>query len=166
MRWRPGLVLRFGSHGVASPTSAVGHLFAVLVAAVIALGSAVSLLASASPGRWLPIVLAAWLLLLARTVRDAWAWLAASDAERAAFRLEVETLRPWTPPPGYAPIFDANRWGRATWALVFAVLAGVVGAVRWHEELLVPAMFAISFVVAGGLEWGRGRALRAESQAA
>jgi amino acid permease len=166
MRWRPRLVLRFGRHGVASPTSAVGHLFAVLVAAVIALGAAVSLLASASTGRLLLAVLAAWLLLLARSIRDAWAWSAATEVERASFRAEVEGLRPWTPPPGYAPVFDANRWGRAAWALAFAALAGGISLARWHEELLVPAMFAAAFVVAGGLDLRRGRALRAESQAA
>ncbi len=166
MRWHPRLVLRSGRHGVASPTSAVGHLFAVLVAAVIALGAAASLLAAGSPGRWMAVVLAAWLLLLARTIRDAWAWLAATASERAAFRAEVESLRPWTPPTGYAPIFDANRWGRATWALLFAALAGGIALARWHAEPLVPAMFAAAFVVAGGLDLRRGRALRAQSQAA
>jgi len=166
MRWRPRLVLRFGRHGVASPTSGVGHLFSVLVAAVIALGATTALLASAARGWWMPVVLAAWLLLLARTVRDAWAWFAATDAERAAYRAEVALHRPWTPPPGYAPIFDANRCWRATGALAVAAVAGAVGHVRWHSELLVPAMFAAALLVTGDLALRRRRALGARSQAA
>lgn len=166
MRWRPRLVMRFGRHGVASPTSAVGHLFDLLVAAAIALGAAASLFGSDSSGRLLPLVLAAWLLLLARTIRDGWAWLAATDAERASFRAEVEALRPWTPPPGYAPIFDANRCRRATGGLLVAALAASVAHARWHEELLVPAMFAAALVVTVGLDLRRGRAFRAQSPAA
>lgn len=166
MRFRPRLVLRLGGDGVASPTSAVGHLVAVLVAGVITVGAAASAFASASPGVASPLVLFAWLLLLARTARDAFAWLAATEAERASFRAEVQSLRPWTPPPGYAPIFDANRWARATSALALAAAGGGVAAARWHEGLVVPALFGAAFVAAGGLEWRRGRASRAESQAA
>jgi hypothetical protein len=166
MRWGPRLVLRFGSHGVASPTSGVGHLLDLLVAAVIAAGAAASLFGAPSPGRLLRIVLAAWLLLLARTLRDAWAWRAATDAERASFRAEVEALRPWTPPPGYAPIFDANRCRRATGALLVAAVAVSIAQVRWHEELVVPALFAAALVVTAGLDLGRGRAVRAQFPAA
>jgi hypothetical protein len=166
MRWRPRLVLRFGRHGVASPTSGVGHLFSVLFEAVIALGATAALLASAASGWWMPIVLAAWLLLLARTVRDAWAWFAATDAERAAYRAEVAVHRPWTPPPGYAPIFDAHRCRRATGALVVAAVAGTVGHLGWHTDLLVPAMFATALLASGDLELRRRGALGARSQAA
>ena len=159
MPWRPRLLMRLRRGGVASPTSALGHLLGVLVAAVIALGATAAAAAAVSPRRLMAAVLAAWLLLLARAIRDAWAWAAASDAERASFRAEVEALRPWTPPRGYAPIFDADRWGRAAWALLLAAVAGWLAAARWHSEQLVPAMFAAAFLVAGGLDLRRGRPL-------
>lgn len=165
MRWRPRLVLRLGRHGVASSTSGLGHLLDLLVAAVIALGAAAAHLASSPSGRTMPFVLLACLALLARTVKDGWAWVAASDRERASFRAAVEAQRPWTPPEGYAPILDANRWRRATSALVLAALAGTAAAARWHAELLVPAMFAAAFVAAGGLELRPGRAFARPSAA-
>jgi hypothetical protein len=155
VRWRPPLVVRFGRDGVASPTSTVGHLLAVSFVGVIAAGATVSLLSSPAPGVWMPVVLAAWLLLLGRGLRDTWAWLAAPDEERAGFRAEVESLRQWTPPPGYAPILDANRWGRAAWALLVAALGASVALARWHDAVLVPAMFTIAFLVAGGHHLGR-----------
>ncbi len=165
MAWHPRLVLRLRRNGVASPTSGLGHLVGVLVAAVIALGAAASVVVAASPRRIMAAVLAAWLLLLARALKDAWAWAAATDAERAAFRAEVEALRPWTPPTGYAPIFDADRWGRAAWALLLAAVAGWLSAARWHSELLVPAMFAAAFLLAGGLSLRPGRPLARGSPA-
>ena len=163
MRWHPRLVLRLGRRGVASPTSGLGHVLGVLVAAVIALGATASAVASSAPGRWMTAVLAAWLLLLARALKDAWAWLAATEAERASFRAQVAELRTWTPPPGYAPILDADRWGRATAALVLAAVAGWLAAARWHADGLVPATFAAAFLVAGGLDLRRGRPFRADS---
>ncbi len=166
MRWRPRLVLRLRRDGIDSPTSAWGHLLGVLVAAVIALGATASAAISVSPRRLMAVVLAAWLLLLARAIRDAWAWLAATEAERAEFRAEVEALRPWTPPPGYAPMFDANRLGRVAAALLLAALAGWVAAARWHAEIVVPAAFAAAFVAAGGLDLRRGRRLTPQSRTA
>jgi len=160
MRWHPRLVMRFGRNGVASPTSAVGHLFAVLFAGVIAAGATAALLGLRPPGRWIPVLLVpAWLVLLARSLRDAWAWLAAPEAERAAFRAEVESLRRWTSPHGYAPIFDAHTLRRATWALLLAALGATVALARRHDSLLVPATFAGAFLLGGGLDLlRRGRA--------
>lgn len=162
MRWRPRLVLRFGRGGVASPTSSAGHAVAVSFAAVIAAGAAGALAVAAAPGRVLLAVVLAWVLFLGRALRDAWAWLAAGAAERAAFAAEVEAERRWTPPAGYAPIFDANRWGRATSAALVAAAGVAAALLRWHEGLLVPALFSLAFVVAGGLDLARaGRTRRA-----
>ncbi|HET8538976.1 MAG TPA: hypothetical protein VFL83_03790 [Anaeromyxobacter sp.] len=156
MRWGPRLVIRFCEHGVASPTSAVGHLFAIVFVGVMVVGATASLLASRSDVRWVPLVLVlAWLLLFGQVVRDAWAWLAAPEAERAVLRAEVESLRPWTPPRGYVPIFDAHRWRRAVGALLAAALGASFAFARWNEGLLVPAMFAIAFFAAGGRDLAR-----------
>jgi hypothetical protein len=151
MRARPRLVMRFRRQDVVSPTSTLGYVLAVLHSGVIAAGASAALIAFRPPGRWTPLLLvAAWLLLLARSGRDAWAWLAAPEPERAAFGAEVEALRRWTPPPGYAPIFDADTWARAAWALLLSAAGAAVALARWNDAVVVPAAFAAAFLLGGG----------------
>jgi hypothetical protein len=162
MLGRPRLVERFRRQDVVSPTSTLGYVLAVLFSGVIAVGASAALLAFRPPGRWTPLLLVpAWLLLLARSLRDAWSWLAAPDGERAAFRAEVESLRRWTPPHGYAPIFDANTLARAAWALLLAAAGAAVALARWYDAILVPLTFAAAFLLGGGRDLlRRGRAPR------
>lgn len=142
MAWHPRLVVRFGKgRSISSPTSSSGYVLLGFMGA--SLTCALSMGATHEP-----------LLLLALAVpgfflRDAWAWFASTEEERAAFRAEVERLKSqgWGPPPNQVLI--GERWGWKAVAGLLAVLALSIALVAFvSEAFLVPMMFAAAFLAA------------------
>ncbi len=152
VRWRPSLVVRFGRGGsVFSPTSNTAHAFYGAVAAAMTCGVIAAAL-SGAPFMLLGLVVTGVFL------RDAWAWFAATEAEKAAFRARIAELQGL----GHAPPADQTVIGQRWGLLVFGGLLAWLGVSilmvdLGHPEFLVSAMFAASFTVLAALDLLRKR---------
>lgn len=155
---RPRLVLRYGKGGSpSSPTSSAGYALQGAIGGAIGLG----LLAAAFGGQpFFLLGLAVVLILL----RDAWAWFAATEEERAAFRAEVEQRGLLLGRPGPDQVSLGASWGTGTLASLSASLAACLALAFWVTPLfLVASMFVASFLAAGLLDRVRA-ALRARGR--
>ncbi|QSQ21748.1 hypothetical protein JY651_42450 [Pyxidicoccus parkwayensis] len=91
-------------------------------------------------------------------LRDTWAWFAATEEERAAFRSEVERLMShgWSPPPDQVVI--GRSWG---WTLVVVLLECLVLSIALvafvHPPFLVGTMYVAAFLVVALLDRVRVR---------
>lgn len=134
-----------------SPTDSAGYGVQGGLAAFVACG----LVAVAATRE--PLALLA-LFIPGVFLRDAWAWFASTEAERAAFLDEVERLkaRGWGPPPN-----EVQLGGRWTWAAVAALVAclglSIVLASRVHPAFLVLALFSVALLAAVLLDRLRAR---------
>ncbi|OJH40386.1 hypothetical protein BON30_15285 [Cystobacter ferrugineus] len=85
MAWHPRLVVRFDrGRCITSPTNSVGYGVQGILAAFVACG----LVVVAASGESLVLLV---LAVPGVFLRDAWAWFAATEEERASFRTEAET---------------------------------------------------------------------------
>lgn len=141
MAWRPRLVVRRGRGGsVSSPTTTAGYALLGVVASALAIECVIGAVRD-SPWALLGLLISSIFL------HDTWAWFAATDAERAAFKVEVARL-------GGGP--DQTTYG-TTWglgvlsALLLWLAASVLLAYR-DPSWLVSAMFALAVLVAVTLD--------------
>ena len=82
-------------------------------------------------------------------LRDAWAWFAATEEERASFRAEVERLkaRGWSPPPDQ--VVSGEHWGWRAVAGLLACLALSIALVAFvHPAFLVVTLFLAAVLAA------------------
>lgn len=152
MRWRPSLVVRFGRGGsLLSPTSNTGYAFYGAMAAVMTC----AVIAAALSGEPLFLV---GLAITGLFLRDTWAWFAATDAEKAAFRARIAELQLL----GHAPPADqtviGQNWGLLALGGLLAWLGfSILMVVRGQPAFLVSVMFAASFTVLAAVDLARKR---------
>jgi len=146
--WRPRLVARRDRSGrVRGPTTR-----AVVWNLIVAGGAALALLVVLGRGARVPggaLVFVAFVaLVVGRALWEAWAWFAATDAEREAFRRYVASVPldrdPRRGGPTSRPI--GSRWSNGFLAGLAAVTAACFALSRYRVEFLVVAMLSLAFL--------------------
>jgi hypothetical protein len=141
MAWHPRLVVRFSKSGrVSLPQSGSDYVIQLCLAALFAGGFVV-----VAHGRPSSIAIAVGVLLW--SLREVWAWFAASEEERAAFREEIRRLDlSGEKPSAYrARMGVKGNWEDVAWSLV-GLVGFVVFVVTEHFPFIVVVPLGILFL--------------------
>lgn len=136
MIWHPRLVVRTGANkSLSSFTSNRGHLFLAFCGAFLT--ALISWYALKEPRLWVSLTIPGAVFW------DVWAWFAASEAEKAAFREEVARLTS----QGYVTAEEQLTWGRSWGPTVLWVsLAVAVGSALLVTQFFNGTLLGVIFL--------------------
>jgi hypothetical protein len=149
--WRPRLVVRRSrGGGVSSPTTTGGFLFFGWIGLLLCVGL---VFAAMQRGEWWVLVA---LIVIVWPIKDAWAWLAASDEERVVFLSEVARLQGLG---GLSPAGEARK-GRCELPLLALLgIATCLGGALSNRGFYIPGLGLVALAVFG--TWEQARRTRA-----